>query len=362
MAATLRMTAAPGMMVYGAGDSARVFVLGDSGAPRSVRAGVALRKPSEVQRDAAIEQVVMSMPGTKADMEITRTYARRIPAAPVLPSYSALMFDEVTRLLWVQQSVAGDGETVLERRTLTGVLQSTVRIPAELDVFSVRNNVLVARSTNAESGEQSLVLYRMTDAGSCALDVCGFAKAGGVQGAVLPSEFVVGGAARDCVRVDGGADRVDRGLLQEERRDGTADKGELIAQWTEGDGDASERFKRQGVRPNVARRGHATAALWGVGERRSRRKRSARARSLARLTRSASTAVRIAYSAGSRSTSSAARGSSGAMVAPLTPAAMLPWGAAQTSGSLRTKCALRAGPEWAVGAPKRCAPIGAGKA
>ncbi len=164
MAATLRMTAAPGMMVYGAGDSARVFVLGDSGAPRTVRAGVALRKPSEVQRDAAIEQVVMSMPGTKADMEITRTYARRIPAAPVLPSYSALMFDEVTRLLWVQQSVAGDGETVLERRTLTGVLQSTVRIPAELDVFSVRNNVLVARSTNAESGEQSLVLYRLTDA------------------------------------------------------------------------------------------------------------------------------------------------------------------------------------------------------
>jgi len=104
----------------------------------------------------------MSMPGSKADQAITRRYARRTPFAPVLPAYSALMFDDITRLLWVQQSVAGDGETVLERRTLTGALQATVRIPVELDVFSVRNNVLVARSTNAD-GEQSLVLYRLTD-------------------------------------------------------------------------------------------------------------------------------------------------------------------------------------------------------
>lgn len=162
LAAALQIAAAPDLLIYGAGDSARVFVLADSSAPRSVRAGIALRTPTDSQRNAAIEQLVMSMPGSKADQAITRRYARRTPFAPVLPAYSALMFDDITRLLWVQQSVAGDGETVLERRTLTGALQATVRIPVELDVFSVRNNVLVARSTNAD-GEQSLVLYRLTD-------------------------------------------------------------------------------------------------------------------------------------------------------------------------------------------------------
>ncbi len=167
LGATLRMTSGAGVFVFGAGDSA-VAELRDagSGTRRRIPVGIDGRSPTAAQREAAIDALVLNVSdGDRAMDARMRTMMQRMPAVKTLPAYTGLFVDAATRSLWARRSVPGDGETVLERRAFDGTLHGTVRIPRELEVFSVHGDVLVARAADASSGEESLVLYRLRGAG-----------------------------------------------------------------------------------------------------------------------------------------------------------------------------------------------------
>jgi hypothetical protein len=151
------------IVVYGVGDSAQLTVrsLDRPPATRAIGVGVANRIPTTAQYDAAVDYWATRIPGTSAEQDVMRAYMRRLPKATQLPAYAALLVDPATRLLWVQRSHAGDGETVLERRTLAGALQGLVRLPADVTVFDVRDGYLVGRVSDATSGEEAVVVYRL---------------------------------------------------------------------------------------------------------------------------------------------------------------------------------------------------------
>ncbi len=166
LGAVLRMTAGAGMFVFGAGDSAAVEVREAGGARRRMPVGIGERAPTTAQRDAAIDAAVMSVSDGDRSMDARmRTMMQRMPAVKTLPAYTGLFIDASSRSLWVLRSVPGDGDTVLERRTFDGTLHDVVRIPREVEVFGVHDDVLMARATDADSGMESLVLYRVRNAG-----------------------------------------------------------------------------------------------------------------------------------------------------------------------------------------------------
>lgn len=154
------------LAIYGVGDSAQLTVrtLDRPHTTRTVGAGATSRAPTTAQYDAAVDYWAAVIPGTSAEHDVMRGYMRRLPKATQLPAYSALFVDPVTQLLWVQRSHAGDGETVLERRTLAGALQGLVRIPTDVTVFDVRDGHLVGRVADAASGEETVVVYRVAGA------------------------------------------------------------------------------------------------------------------------------------------------------------------------------------------------------
>jgi len=162
LGASIKLALGAGRLMYGAGDSAFIHVY-DLSTKRASRMTVphVPRAPTEANQAAAIEFWATLIRGTEQDYERMRTMLRRMPAVKTVPVYSGLYFDEAQSALWVHTSVLGDSNTVLDRYTTAGQATGRVRLPPDLLIYEVWANVVVARTVDADTGEQALVLYRI---------------------------------------------------------------------------------------------------------------------------------------------------------------------------------------------------------
>jgi hypothetical protein len=159
---SIKLTLGGGRLMYGAGDSAFMHVY-ELSTKRTTRMALphVPRAPTEANRTATIEYWATLIRGTERDYERMRTMLRRMPPAKTVPVFSGLFFDEGQPALWVQTSVLGDANTVLDRYTPDGRANGRLLLPPDLLVYQVSGGVVVARCSDADTGEQSLVMYRV---------------------------------------------------------------------------------------------------------------------------------------------------------------------------------------------------------
>lgn len=162
LGASIKLALGDGGMYYGAGDSAFVTKY-DFFRKRTSAFDVLLssRAPTQANRDAAIEYWATLIRGTEREYEMVRTMLRRLPPVTTVPFYSGIFFDQTEQMLWLQTSVLGDANTVLQRYTPQGRPLGRLLLPPNLQVFQIGNGHLVARVSDRDSGEESLVVYRI---------------------------------------------------------------------------------------------------------------------------------------------------------------------------------------------------------
>lgn len=161
LGARMRATVGAEAIVYGNGQSATVTLARPGTPSRTIPAGAPNRAPSDAQRTAAIEEYVHVFTGTSAEYDRLRTLYAKMPSATTLPAYNGLFLDNTTDVLWVERSLPGAGETLLERRTLAGTLTALVRIPRDLKLCDVHDGQLVAVFQDPDSGVEELQLYAL---------------------------------------------------------------------------------------------------------------------------------------------------------------------------------------------------------
>ncbi len=163
LGARMRASVGAARVVFGNGETPSVTLQrAGTTAPRTVAVGVSNRPPSEAQRSAAIEEWAHVMHGTPADYDRMRRFFADFPSATALPAYNGLFIDDATRTLWVERSVPGAGETILERRSLDdGTLTGLVRVPRDVRPLDVHGGRLVALFQNPETDEEELQVYAL---------------------------------------------------------------------------------------------------------------------------------------------------------------------------------------------------------
>lgn len=159
---SIKVAIAPEGMIYGNGDNAFVMMMSIRGeTPHRVPAGLASRQPTEANRNAALEYWATAVKGAEYDYERKRVVMRKLEPVRTLPAYTDLFIDAVTKAMWVKTSTFGDPSTILERRGLDGAMQGIATLPPGLKIQQIRGDVVIATMTDARTGEQMLVTYRL---------------------------------------------------------------------------------------------------------------------------------------------------------------------------------------------------------
>ena len=159
---SIKLSIANNTLIFGIGDSTMVTMMTSVGTlPKKIPVGMVGRVPTDVNRTAAMDYWATYLKGSDVDFEQTRKFLNSLPPVKALPAYSDMFLDDVANGAWVQTSVLGDPATVLEHISPEGAPQGKVSLPPNLMVQQVRDNVLIAKMTNAITGDESVVTYRL---------------------------------------------------------------------------------------------------------------------------------------------------------------------------------------------------------
>lgn len=145
-------------ILVGTADSGIVNVYtisGDTAPP--IQFAAAPRQPTQRQYEAAIEKQLTMLPRA-ADREPVRTLMRSMPMPDAVPAYSAMLVDPLG-VVWVQETVPGDGETRF-RLFRDGAEVGALRLPRAVTVFEVGSDYLLVGYRDADA-EEHLALYRI---------------------------------------------------------------------------------------------------------------------------------------------------------------------------------------------------------
>jgi hypothetical protein len=158
----MSVTMSPDGVAYGNGERDTFTMMSVRGeAARQVQAGIPGRVPTEINQVATIESWASLAP-TAQEGDRMRLLLKRMKPVASMAAYSELMLDPNTRALWARTSNPGDPETILERRSLDGVLQGRVALPAGLEAFQIRSDVLIGKVRDPATGEQQAIRFRIS--------------------------------------------------------------------------------------------------------------------------------------------------------------------------------------------------------
>ena len=159
---SIKVSISDNTLIYGVGDSAFVTMMTAAGTARTkLPVGVVGRAPTDVNRTTAIDYWATYLKTTASDFARLRTFIASLPPVKTLPAYTEVFLDDLAKAVWIQTSVLGDPTTVLQRVGLDGTSQGSVSLLPNLMVQQIRGDVLVAKMTNAISGDESVVTYRL---------------------------------------------------------------------------------------------------------------------------------------------------------------------------------------------------------
>lgn len=162
---SIKFSIADNTLIFGDGENADVMLSTAAGTSRrKVSTGLAGRAPTDANRAGALVYWTKYL-GRPADYEVTRRYLISLPPVTVLPAYSDLFIDDISKAAWIQTSVLGDPNTVLERVGLDGVSQGRVTLMPNLIIQQIRGDVVVAKNSDAITGAESVLTWKLTGPG-----------------------------------------------------------------------------------------------------------------------------------------------------------------------------------------------------
>lgn len=158
----LSVSMSPDGVAYGNGERDTFTMMSVRGeGVRQVQAGIAGRVPTEVNQAATIESWASLAPNAQ-EGDRMRLFLKRMKPVAAMAAYNDLTLDPNTRVLWARTSNPGDPETILERRGLDGALQGRVALPAGVEIFQIRSDVLIGRVKDPATGEEQAIRFRIS--------------------------------------------------------------------------------------------------------------------------------------------------------------------------------------------------------